>query len=106
MNKKNLGSYVNDDNSESTHWLLRYTTIAFVIFIPVVTSPGLWWLSNSIAVNPETSLSIIIRACCVIAASLLLVKFRILKRDAVMPLLFLGIFWSFYPALDYWLYGS
>jgi len=90
---------------EKHEWLLAVGVVFFCIFIAALMTLSVFWFSQYIQVNPETGLSIFLRIGLLIAISLLLFKFRLIKiRDYVWGMLF-GIFWAINPAFDYWLYG-
>jgi hypothetical protein len=104
----NVDAYIDADLDafEKMHWLLRYAFVIFVILTLVAIVVGMWWFSKFIQVNSDTGLSILIRVCCVLAASVLLIKTRLTSNLGIVPIMFFGIVWSFYPALNYWLHAS
>jgi hypothetical protein len=102
---KELVSHVVNVNSDNKERRLEYVSVALVILIPVVLTVGVWWFAKFLQVTPDTGMSIFIRVCWVVAAGVLLVKTRLSTIQGISPFILLGLCWSLYPALDYWLYG-
>lgn len=102
---KVLSPQVDIDRFDSNERQLEYASIALVIIVPVALTVGIWWFAKFLQVTPDTGMSIFVRACFVVAASVLLVKTRLSTLQGVIPLVLFGLCWSLYPAFDYWIYG-
>jgi hypothetical protein len=107
---KVLEKIVGVDDSGDKHWSSQFAFFTLLIVIllalTLVISYGIFTFSSFIQVSSAAGRAILIRLCLVMVVSILLVKFRISKGIVVMPLIFFGMCWSIYPALNYWLYGS
>jgi len=103
---KELPVFVALEDSESTGWLIQFVYIVLAICVPVVIFLGILWFSKTLQVNPQTGISVLIRIFGVLAACVLLVKTHLSTVWGVVPVFMYGTLLSFYPAFNYWLYGS